>query len=161
MAKSKSHKLAILAVCLVLPVALAGCGGSKKSASKEKIPQGVFTTASDCADAGKLDYDTCSDIMSAAVDEHEAKAPTYTELRFCEAKQGRGKCEYSDMKYRPKLVAFLVTESKPPKAAPLYAHKKGKKGFRDLANKAYMYSNPQLAFSEHAITTFELSRKRR
>lgn len=161
MAKSKLQSFALVAAALVLPVALAGCGGSKSS-SGSKAPKGIYTTASDCSDAGKLTYEQCSDLIYAAVDKHEADAPTYAELRFCEAKEGEGKCEFTaNQKIRPKLLAFLVTVSEPPEAIPLYATPKGEPGFRDLAGNAYLHTNEELVFSEHAVTVFEQNGKKK
>lgn len=155
MAKSRSHKFALVAAALILPAMLGGCGGSGSS-DGPKIPKGIYTTAADCAEAGKLTYEQCSDLIYAAIDKHEAEAPTYSELRFCEAKEGEGKCEFTaNQKIRPKLMAFLVTASEPPQAVPLYATPKGEPGFRDLGGSTYLHSNEELVFSEHAVTVFE------
>lgn len=155
MPKSQFSRLAPILVLLTLPL-LAGCGGSKGNQSGEKIFKGIYTTGVDCADSGKLSYEDCANAMAQAVTKHEKEAPTYEELRFCEAKQGVGKCEFTaNQKYRPKLMAFLVTVAKPPTAMPLYAHPKAKQGFRDSAGKDHMYADDQLVFSEHAQTIFE------
>ncbi|MFV0367509.1 MAG: DUF1190 domain-containing protein [Hyphomicrobiaceae bacterium] len=161
MAEHSSYRAFVVAAAVLLTAALAGCGGSKKK-SETPVVQGIYTTASDCADAGHLDYDACSDLISAAVEIHEKDAPTYTELRFCEGKEGEGKCENTaNEKIRPKLLAFLITVSDPPTGIPLYAHAKGELGFRDLAGKVYLHSNDQLVFSEHAVTVFERNAARR
>ncbi len=162
MAKSRSHKLALVVAALVLPAALAGCGGSNSTSPAAKVAKGIYTTASDCADSGKLTYEQCSDLIYAAVEKHEADAPTYTELRFCEAKEGEGKCEFTaNDKIRPKLLAFLVTASQPPHAIPLYATPKGEPGFRDLGGATYLHTNEELVFSEHAVTVFERNNPKR
>ncbi len=161
MTKRRSYNLALLAAALVLPAMLAGCGGSGGSTGP-KVPKGVYTTAADCAEAGKLTYEQCSDLIYAAIDKHEAEAPTYSELRFCESKEGEGKCEFTaNQKIRPKLQAFLVTVSEPPQAIPLYATPKGEPGFRDLGGTTYLHSNEELVFSEHAVTVFERNEKKR
>lgn len=140
---------------LAAPVLLAGCGGSSPKVAVKDF-KGIYTTASDCADSGKLSYEDCSAAMAQAVQKHETDAPSYGELRFCEAKEGDGKCEGGgEQKYRPKLFAFLVTAGKTTTAVPLYAHTKGEEGFRDLAGATYMHANPDLVFSSHAQTMYE------
>lgn len=163
MAKNTSHKPAFVLAAAALSLAVAGCGGSKSSGGgATTVPKGIYTTAADCADSGKLTYEQCSDLISKAVDTHEKDAPTYSELRFCEAKEGDGKCEFTaNQKIRPKLLAFLVTVSDPPQAIPLYAHSKGEPGFRDLAGGTYMHANEELVFSEHAVTVFEKNGKKK
>lgn len=163
MAKSIFIRAAFVVAACVLPITLAGCGGGGGSSSTTaKVPKGIYTTAADCADGGKLTYEQCSDLIYAAIDKHEAEAPTYSELRFCEAKEGEGKCEFTaSQKIRPKLLAFLVTASEPPQAIPLYATPKGEPGFRDLAGNTYLHSNEELVFSEHAVTVFERNEKKR
>lgn len=162
MAKSRSQRLALAVAVLVLPLALAGCGGSKSNTADAKVSKGIYTTASDCAASGKLTYEQCSDLIYAAIEKHEADAPTYSELRFCEAKEGEGKCEFTaNQKIRPKLMAFLVTASVPPAAIPLYATAKGEPGFRDLGGSTYLHTNEELVFSEHAVTVFERNNPKR
>lgn len=162
MVKTRSHRLVLVAAALVLPTALAGCGGSKTETSTDKVPRGIYTTASDCAGSGKLTYEQCSELIYAAIDQHEENAPTYSELRFCEATEGDGRCEFTaNQKIRPKLQAFLVTVSQPPKAIPLYATPKGEPGFRDLGGATYLHTNAELVFSEHAVTVFEGNKPKR
>lgn len=149
-------RLTGLAAAGVMSVVLAGCGGSP-SASTTPDYKGIFTTAVDCGESGKISYEDCSAAMSKAVDAHEKDAPTYSSQRACIAKEGEGKCEFTaaNGRYRPRLLAFLVTASKPPVAKPLYAHAKGKPGFRDISNNEYTIDTEELAFSEHAQTMFE------
>lgn len=136
---------------------LAGCGGSAPTTAEAPEFKGVFTTAIDCADSGKISYEDCAKVMSEAVVTHEADAPTYTSERSCVAKEGEGRCEFTaaNGKYRPRLLAFLITASKPPTAKPLYAHPKGQSGFRDISNNTYTNDDEHLVFSEHAQTMFE------
>lgn len=144
-----------IAVLLSGAIALAGCGKSQV-ASGEKEWKGIFTTADDCSQSGVLSYEECSDAMSKAVTEHEKSAPTYNSLTSCNAKEGDGRCEFTaNGKYRPRLLAFLVQNTKPPKAMTLYAPLKGKTGFRDTSGSVYLVSNEALTFSEHAQTMFE------
>ncbi len=144
----------LIALSVVAALGLTGCGKSTKSSGPVEW-KGIFTTAADCADAGKLSYDECSDAMARAVTDHESNAQTYSELRFCEAKEGPGRCEFGSGKYRSRLLAFLVTEGKPPKAVALYPPAKGRTGFRDSGGTLYTTDNEQLTFSEHAQTMFE------
>ena len=90
-------------------------------------------------------------------EEHEKDAPTYNSEKSCIAKEGDGKCEHTaaNGKYRPRLLAFLVTVSKTTKAKPLYAHPKGDSGFRDIGGSTYTTATEELVFSEHAQTMFE------
>ena len=156
MAENISYRVFVVSAACLLAVGVAGCGGEEKKASDVPVVQGIYTTASDCADAGHLTYDTCSDLIASAVEAHEKDAPTYTELRFCEAKEGDGKCEFTaNDKIRPKLLAFLIATGNPPTSIPLYAHAQGDRGFRDLAGKVYMHANDKLVFSLHAVTVFE------
>lgn len=164
MFKLESRQLVCVAAALVLPLLLAGCGGSgSKATPGEKIFKGIYTNASDCADSGKINFEQCSEIIAGAVAKHEADAPTYTELRFCEKKEGDGKCEFTaNNKIRPKLLAFLVTMAQPPTAVSLYAHPRGEDGFRDLGGTLYMHTSEELAFSEHAVSLYEkLGKKKR
>ena len=148
-------RFATVMAILAAPLLLAGCGGSSPK-TETKDFKGIYTTASDCADSGKLTYEDCSAAMAQAVQKHEADAPSHGELRFCEAKEGDGKCEVgSNQKYRPRLFAFLVTVGKSTSAVPLYAHPKGEDGFRDLAGATYMHASEELVFSEHAQTMYE------
>lgn len=149
------HK-AFLAATLLAPLAVGGCGGQAPKVEGPPAHKGIYTTGADCANSGKISYEACSIAIQQAVTVHEAKAPSYSELRFCTAKEGDGKCESAGGgRYRAKLMAFLVTGSTPPTAIPLYSHAKSEDGFRDLEGKDYMHSNEGLVFSEHAQTLFE------
>ncbi|MGD9783931.1 MAG: DUF1190 domain-containing protein [Hyphomicrobiaceae bacterium] len=154
---SKSSRLAAAAVIVLAATGLSACGGGSTSAKgPEAAKRGVYTTAVDCADAGRLTFEDCATAMASAVQIHERDAPTYSSLRACVAKEGEGKCEFTaNAKYRPSLLAFLIIESTPPEAKPLYAHPKGEAGFRDLSNNTYTQDTEELTFSEHAQTKFE------
>lgn len=141
-------------------VLAAGCGGGSSQPVAE-TKRGVFTTAVDCADTGLLDYEACAAAMADAVHMHETDAPTYGSLRSCSAKEGEGRCEFTaNGKYRPRLLAFLVTASSPPVAKPLYAHQK-EAGFRDLSNNTYTDLDDTLKFSEHAQTMYQVNSGKR
>lgn len=149
-------KLTMLVACAMLASGLAGCGKAQISDATPEF-KGIYTTSVDCADSGRFSYEDCSQAMAKAVDEHEKDAPTYASAKSCVAKEGEGKCEFTaaNGKYRPRLLAFLVTSSKPPKAKPLYAHPKGDTGFRDISSTYYTTASDELVFSEHAQTMFE------
>lgn len=149
-------KLIGLLTASLLSTGIAGCG---KSETVKAVPDfnGIYTTAVDCGESGKISYEDCSAAMAKAVEEHEKDAPTYNSEKSCIAKEGDGKCEYTaaNGKYRPRLLAFLVTVSKTTKAKPLYAHPKGDAGFRDIGGSTYTTASEELVFSEHAQTMFE------
>ena len=149
-------KMLVVAAATVASAGLSGCG---KSETAQAVPDfnGIYTTAVDCGESGKISYEDCSRVMAKAVEEHEKDAPTYNSEKSCIAKEGDGKCEHTaaNGKYRPRLLAFLVTVSKTTKAKPLYAHPKGDSGFRDIGGSTYTTATEELVFSEHAQTMFE------
>lgn len=149
-------KMLVVAAAAVASAGLSGCG---KSETAQAVPDfnGIYTTAVDCGESGKISYEDCASIMAKAVEEHEKDAPTYNSEKSCIAKEGDGKCEHTaaNGKYRPRLLAFLVTVSKTTKAKPLYAHPKGDSGFRDIGGSTYTTATEELVFSEHAQTMFE------
>ncbi len=155
MRKINAKKLVVAAVTMVA-AGLSGCG---RSETAQAVPDfnGIYTTAVDCGSSGKISYEDCSNVMAKAVEEHEKDAPTYNSERSCIAKEGESKCEHTaaNGKYRPRLLAFLVTVSKTKKAKPLYAHPKGDAGFRDIGGSTYTTATEELVFSEHAQTMFE------
>jgi len=160
--RTKKVRATAIGAIVLAGLLIAGCGGGAPTGPEAEVKRGVFTTAVDCADAGLLDYEACAAAMAQAVKQHETDAPTYGSLRSCVAKEGDGRCEYTALgKYRPRLLAFLVTASKPPTAVPLYAHPDGAAGFRDLSSHTYTDTDDTLTFSEHAQTMFEANATRR
>lgn len=160
-----SGRSKLVAAAALVAIGLSGCGKSSAVATGKEDWKGVFTTAADCADSGKLSYDECADAMAAAVVDHEKNAPTYRSLTSCAAKEGDGRCENAvNGQYRPRLLAFLLTttaKSATATAVPLYPPPKGKAGFRDTASNLYTTDNDQIVFSEHAQTMFETHAKKK
>ena len=138
-----------------LPLGLAGCGAAPQK-SAASAPRGIFTSANDCSENGQLKIELCSKAIDAAIAEHEASAPSYTTLKACETAEGADRCERAASgRYRPRLLAFLVTGSAPPVGRPLYATLKGEPGFRTGERKNLLASDETLRFSEHAVTAYE------
>ncbi|MFN0218423.1 MAG: DUF1190 domain-containing protein [Hyphomicrobium sp.] len=148
----------LLRLCLALaPLALVACG---KSSSAPKVPaapvqKGIFISVNDCAETGKLTGDECGKAIDDALAMHEKQAKAYTTARQCESGEGADRCDKTvDGKFRPRLQAFLVTMSKPPKAEPLYPTQKKKKfvGFRSPTQPAIDASDEALTVSAAAMT---------
>ena len=155
----RSRTLALHLAAALLTASIAGCGASPQQ--KAEAAKGVFTSSSDCAESGILTIEQCMQAMSAAVVAHEKSAPTYSELRRCEATEGANKCEHTHAgRFRPRLLAFLIVASEPPVATPLYAAPKGEAGFRAADNKLYLEKDETIRFSSHAQTLFEAHLKK-
>jgi hypothetical protein len=155
MSPQHSHaRLAITAMALAA-VPLAGCGdGAAKQTVR--VPRGVYTSSSDCAEAGKLSFEECTGALERAVAAHEKQAPSYGSLKSCEKTEGESQCERTDAGgYRPRLLAFLVTATTPPTARALYAAPAGKEGFRASDKTLFLISDETLTFSSHAHTLAE------
>jgi Protein of unknown function (DUF1190) len=149
-------KLLILASVITSALVLSGCGAPAPKKTAEKAPVGVYTSASDCSTAGKLDVATCDKIIQAAVDAHNTKATTYISLRLCEATEGVDRCErMSANNFRPELLAFMVTFNAPPTpptALPLYANKDAKfLGFVTADKKPLLTVDEQYQFSPSSL----------
>lgn len=155
---SSAHGISALSLAALV---LAGCGGGGSAKKTAEPPpfRGIYTASGDCADSGKITIDDCVTAMEKAVADHEKTAPTYTSLRSCEATEGRERCERTHVgAYRPVLLAFLITASKPPVAVPLYATGDAKKiGFRTAAKEFFLAGDEAVAMSEHAQTLAESS----
>jgi uncharacterized protein YgiB involved in biofilm formation len=138
-------------------LAFAGCGSSAPD-PQGGVERGVFTSATDCAEAGKLTLDQCSLAIAAAIAEHEQTAPLYPSLKSCEKVEGSEKCERTDTKaFRPRLLAFVVTMSDPPEAQPLYPTSNGEAGFRTASKKVLLSDDESLMFSKPALAAAELN----
>jgi uncharacterized protein YgiB involved in biofilm formation len=152
--RSSTISIRILAI-VAATVTLAGCGGSDKKAAP--IARHIITSSVDCSENAGLTYEQCTEVIEKAVAEHEKSAATYTNLKNCETTEGAERCERLDEKvFRPKLKAFLLSLSDPPKAVPLYTIKDGKSGFRDTSNAMYLSEDEQLTFSKSAVHAAEL-----
>jgi hypothetical protein len=107
-------------------VALAACGQApaKSKAPAAPVVSGIFTSAQDCAAKGTNKLEICGKLIQRAINVHNTKTVSYLSERLCELAEGKGRCERSEGdKFRPKLLAFLLTFSTPPTADPLYPPK--------------------------------------
>jgi len=149
-----------IVLSLLAATALAGCGGGAPKTPEVAAERAVYTNARDCATGNKITIEQCSEAINKAIAEHEATAPKYTSIRSCETAEGEGKCDrIADKQFRPRLLAFLVTLSKPPVARPLYATIGGEQGFR-LADKTMLLGTDEtLTFSTRATAAYELNSK--
>lgn len=149
------RRIAILAATTV-PVALAGCGGGAPETPKVAAERAIYTNAKDCAAGGKLDIDQCTTLIEKAIADHEDKAPKYASQKSCEAVEGAEKCErYGTKQFRPRLIAFLITKSTPPVAAPLYPTIEGEMGFRTADKLVLLGSDESLTISDKAVAAYE------
>ncbi len=154
MLKPGPSYVALLCLAALAPL-LSGCGQSP-GAEGDGAKRGIYTSAADCADGGRLTIEACARIIEAAVVEHEATAPSYSSLKSCETAEGTERCERAASgRYRPRLLAFLVVASNPPVAHPLYATQKGEAGFRTGDRKNLLASDETLSFSRHAVAAYE------
>jgi uncharacterized protein YgiB involved in biofilm formation len=156
MAQKPSHKtLRLLAIC-ASSIALTACGG-EEPAKKAPLVQHIITSAVDCSESAALSYEDCSKIIESAVADHDQNAEKFSSLKACETSEGADKCERVDEKaFRPKLVAFLLTMSDPPKAEPLYATTDGVLGFRGADSTSYASDDDKYRFSKSALHAAEL-----
>ncbi len=147
-------KLRHAALSFLAAITMAGCGNSSEPSQPQvKVPRGIFISASDCADAGKLTLDECGQAIDMAVALHEKQAPFYTSLQKCVAAEGSDFCDKTVDGYRARLQAFLVTlNPKRPTAAPLYPSKPGSPGFRSAAKEAVDATDESLNVSVAALT---------
>lgn len=154
------HAPRILKLLAIPAIALlaAACGNASTKSAEPAAFRGIYTASGDCADSGKFTFDECVSAMEKAVAEHEKTAPTYTSMRSCENTEGIERCERTHLgNFRPILLAFLMTASKPPVAKPLYGLDDTKPGFRTAANEQFLILDEALAVSPHAQTLAEAS----
>jgi hypothetical protein len=146
-------KFLILASVTGSALLLTACGAPTPKKSAEKAVIGIYTSASDCSTAGKLDVATCDKIIQSAVETHNTKATSYISLRLCEATEGVDRCErQAGNSFRPELLAFKVTFSTPPTAEPLYANKDAKiLGFATADKKSLLTVEEQYQFSPSSL----------
>jgi uncharacterized protein YgiB involved in biofilm formation len=150
-----SFRTRLALIVVAATSALAGCGEGAAKATAP-APRVVYTSSSDCAEAGKLTFEQCASAMEHAVAGHEKAAPSYASLKSCEKTEGEAQCERTASGgYRPRLLAFLVTAGASPTARPLYAAPEGKEGFRAADKTLFLVSDETLTFSGHAQTLAE------
>ncbi len=158
--KQMKHKYRSPAFLIITCLALSGCGGSKAPKIAEDVYKGIYTSTNDCANDENLSFEICSQTIEKAIETHNTKSPVYPTLRACATTEGANKCERDiNQKYRPRLMAYLVESTKPPKGTPLYAAPKGEGGFRDLAQTIYLETDLKLNFSKKALAAIDLHAK--
>lgn len=149
------RKVAIAGLLLAASV-LAGCGDAAEGithAAAPEAPKGIFISAMDCADSGKLTIEECGRAIDKAVAQHEALAPSYKSLRSCVAVEGPDRCVKGvDEEYKLKLQAFFVTMSKPAVAIPLYPSQGGAAGFRSPTKQSINAIDDTYSISVAALT---------
>lgn len=151
------NRISVVTVCLVSLGATA-CGQAPKPTAVSTAPVGVFTSGPDCAESQKLNLSDCNILLRMALETHQRDSKSYTSLRLCAEAEGPDNCERADTNtFRRRLLAFQVTFSAPPTAAPLYAPKeKGVLGFttQDKA-KTLLTVDETVIFSADAKTVAE------
>lgn len=148
-------KVFISAAVLASAVLLTACGDAAPPPPPPPPPseKGLFISATDCAESGKLSAELCAQAIDTAVAIHEQQAPAFKSLRQCAAAMGPDRCDKSvDGHYRARLQAFFVTMSNPPDAFPLYPGVNGFIGFRSATKEAIDARNEDLVVSTAAMT---------
>jgi hypothetical protein len=146
-------KRSLLVLASASTLSLAACGAPPPKAAAVAAPVGVFTSATDCAESGKLDLKGCTALIQQVVVAHQQTAKSYISMRLCEEAEGTDKCERADPKtFRRSLLAFQVTFNTPPTVLPLYAAKeKGAVGFSTFDKaKTVLAVDETIIFSEQA-----------
>ena len=133
---------------------LAGCGEAEKpKAAAPPAERGIYISASDCADGGKLSAEQCGQAIDQAVAAHEQTAPGYKTLSQCIAAEGAERCDKTvGGAYRARLQAFFVTMSNPPHGVPLYPPAGSSVGFRSPSRQAISAKDETLHVSLAALT---------
>lgn len=135
-------------------LALAGCGDAGQPKSNEKpVKVGVFSSARECHEVGKLSDDLCAKAIEQAGREHDKKTTLHAAIEACEAAEGANNCERAGGNhYRPKLQAYaVILEGAPMAAHSLYASNIQGVAFRSLAGDRFTTSDPNIVFSETAL----------
>ena len=146
-------KLSPVALILACAGLLSGCGQAEPPKAGPPPERGIFISAADCAESGKLSADLCAQAVDAAVAMHEQQAPIYPTLRQCQAKEGPERCDKTvEGQYRAKLQAFFVTMSNPPAGLPLYPSSAGVIGFRNATRQAVDARDESINVSVAALT---------
>jgi hypothetical protein len=159
-----SRHVSLFSVVL-LTLALTACGGSappqQQGQGAKPIEKAIYTSAADCADAGKLNPDICSVLIERTVKDHVKTAQVFKGLRSCEEASGIDRCERdAEGNYRMRLQAFLFEIGGPqPVVTPLYPSAEGKVGFRDAKKKPVDARDDNLLVSQQSLqVAFENSK---
>ncbi len=131
-----------------------GCSKAEEPKVAAPPPEhGVYISASDCADGGKLTLDQCAAAIDEAVASHEAQAPTYKSVAQCAGTMGPDRCDKGvDGLYRARVQAFYIVLSDPPSAVPLYPPTTPAIGFQSPSKQAIDARNENLHVSVAALT---------
>jgi uncharacterized protein YgiB involved in biofilm formation len=152
-------KAALAASFLTLAATFGGCGDSgPANGSKAGDARGVIVSSTDCVSFGPKAVDACTKALEKAVNVHEASTASYGNIQACETAIGPNNCERSASgKYRPRLLAFMVTVSgAAARAEPLYAAKDGAVGFQTADKDVLLAIDQSLAFSRLALSVAEM-----
>ena len=144
-----------LALCLASALAVSACGKAEEKKAEAAPPAevGVFTSTSDCADAGKLTADECGHAIDQAVAAHSQNTVIHKSLRMCEAAEGPERCDKTgEGEYRARVQAFFVTMSKPATAVPLYPSSGGTAAFRSPSKQELNVHDESLNMSHSAMS---------
>lgn len=151
-------KLPAAAIISAAAVLLSACGNAeppKSAVPRPAVEKGIFTSTSDCADAGKISAELCAKAIDMAVAAHEADAPTFKTRRQCEAAAGAERCGKTvDGRYRPLLQAFFVLLKDPPSGMPLYPTQGQQVGFQTQAPaKKILFASDESLLVSYAAAT--------
>ncbi len=144
-----------LALCLLSALAVSACGKAEeqKAAAAPPAEHGVFISATDCAETGKLSADACGLAIDRAVAAHTEQSPVYTTLRQCEVAQGPERCDKTgEGEYRTRVQAFFVTMSDPATAVPLYPPASSVAAFRSPSKQELNVKDDTLNMSHAAMS---------
>ena len=137
-------------------LALVGCGQDPMppaNAGAQPVEHGVFISATDCAETGKLTVDQCGQAIDQAVAEHQVQAPSFAFVQQCEGAYGVERCDRGvDGRFRPRLQAFFVTLASPAHAVPLYPPSKSLIGFQSPSHQTINARDETLKVSVAALT---------
>lgn len=143
-----------LAFLLPVLAVAGGCGQAEEPKAAAPPPEhGIFISASDCADSGKLTLDQCAEAIDAAVASHEVQAPTYKSVGQCAGTMGPDRCDKGvDGLYRARVQAFYIIMGTPPSAVPLYPPTTPSIGFQSPSKQAIDARNENMHVSIAAQT---------
>ena len=150
-----SSRLCIIAG-LVAASTLSACGqAEEKKVAGPAAERGIFISTRDCAESGKITADNCSKAIDEAVAVYNGSTiKVYKSLRQCEAGEGGpDRCDKTgEGEYRPRLQAFFITMSEPPKGVPLLPPKGPSIAFTSPSKQVIDARDESLHVSTEALT---------